>query len=185
MDVCFVNSHRYKNRRSCLIFYRHENVLVCELICMIAGVLFIHASNCTYYFLYHITFQARSIEMYLIFILLCSLHSSVLCGLPLDMCDRLYLVCCLCQADVLHTISYASDCTIFLSSRWDAPRASRIQHSKVHDFGIQTVCVWCLVCISCQREIIHVVSYMSYYTLLHHCLPVDILYNWVFCSCWV
>ena len=87
MDACFVNSHRYENLRSCLIFYRHENVLVCELICMITGVLFIHAGNCTCYFLYHITLHVRSIEMYLVFVLLCSLHSSVLCGLSLDMCD--------------------------------------------------------------------------------------------------
>ena len=51
MDVSFVNSRRYKNLRSCLIFYRHKNVLVCELICMITGVLFIQASNCTLLFL--------------------------------------------------------------------------------------------------------------------------------------
>ena len=86
MDVCFVNNRRYKNLRSCLVFYRHENILVCELICMITGVLFIRASNCTDYFLYHITLHVRSIEMYLGFVL-CSLHSSVLCGLWLDMCD--------------------------------------------------------------------------------------------------
>ena len=54
---------------------------------MITGVLFIHASNCTCYFLYHITLHVRSIEMYLVFVLLCSLHSSVLCGFSLDMCD--------------------------------------------------------------------------------------------------
>ena len=81
MDVCFVNNRRYKNLRSCLFFYIHENVLVCELICIITGVSFIHSSNCTYYFPYHITLQVRSIEMYLISILLCSLHSSVFCDI--------------------------------------------------------------------------------------------------------
>ena len=55
MDVYFVNSHRYKNLRSCLVFYRHENVLECELICMITGVLFIHAIDCTLFLISHYT----------------------------------------------------------------------------------------------------------------------------------
>ena len=70
------------------IFYRHEKVLVCELICMITGVLFIHASDCTCFFIYHITLHSHQINWDVSrFVLLCSLHNSVWCGLWLDMCD--------------------------------------------------------------------------------------------------
>ena len=196
-DGCLFRKQPSLQKRSELSdIYRHENVLVCELICMRTGVLFIHASNCTYYFLYHITLQVRSIEMYLIFILLCSLHSSVLCGLPLDMCD-------------IWSVVYARR-TYYISFHMPLIAQSSFHCIEMHqeqaDFSTVKFMILVyerLVCISCQPEIIHVVSYTSYYTLLHHCLPVDILYDWVwqisvlfefwdtpmcqflFCSCWV
>ena len=88
-----------------------------------------------------------------------------------------YVVCCLCHADILHIISYASDCTIFLSSRWDAPRASRFHHSKVHDLGIRTDVfdVWSVFHASQRLYMLFLIRLITPYYIIAYLL----IYYWV------
>ena len=128
------------------------------------------------YITLHFT-HVRSIEMCHVFVLLCSLHSSVWCGLWLNMCDiwsvvytrRTYYISF--HMPRLHNIpSIALRCT----KRKQIP--AQLFYSLISSwFGYTNWCVWCLVCISCQTEIIHVVSYTPYYALRHHCSRVEVL----------